>query len=147
MAKNKPPAPEFVPIPIEALIQPKDFKSFETLITMKNTTTAGELRKQGAIQIVEFLERGMVLEAPTRFCQKSHYLVLTFETDIPGQYEKYKFNTGARVESAEPTGDGRDTVTVSLIQTDNSEWDRFQSLFGNRQAEIEGFLRAAKGGE
>lgn len=127
------------------MIRLSDFVSTEVTIEIKNNTTNTEVKHSELVQLLELLEKGMVLSLPARSCSKGHNLTLKVRAVTPDQ-KVYKFESTARVEEVEPH-DGYDTarIAISFLQFDESLWQNFQQSFGSRQAEIENFLKAARG--
>jgi hypothetical protein len=128
-----------------SFIDPRDFKSVRLGFALTNTTTHTEVKKPGRVQMLELLERGMVLAVPGRFCKKGHYLVLAVNV-IDTEDGESEFKTGAKVEEIESVpGTTDERVTVSLLQHDADAWARFTALFHSRQDEIFKFFSAVRG--
>ena len=112
-----------------------------------NSTTRTEVPKGSGVEIVEFLERGMVLQLPARSCARGHMLVVTVSLKDPKKKaeEDWVFETTAKVEEHRSLEDAVDQVTLALVQYHEKEWFQLQELFSSRQNEIELFLHAARG--
>jgi hypothetical protein len=123
---------------------PKSFEGIELQISVINTATRREMKSKNKVQLLELLDRGMILDLPAKFASAGAYLVLTIDARAPGEEKPLRFKSGARVEELVSVPGG-DRVTVSLLQHDQAAWDQFCGMFGSRQAEIEKFFKAARG--
>ncbi len=128
------------------LIDPKDFESVRVELTVSNTTTRTELRKDAEPQLVQLLEdTQVVLDLPVRSCSKGHHLSIEFVIRRPGRKKPSKLECTAKVDGIEHETPDRDRVTVSLFQYEEQEWQDFRASFSDRQSEIEAFFAAIRG--
>jgi hypothetical protein len=97
------------------------------------------------LELLEILDRGVVLALPMRSCAHGHNLMIRFHAVTPDK-KNFDFLSTAKVEKIEPLNDSQqDRITLSFLQYDESGWEKFCDGFSNRQREIEEFLKAAKG--
>ncbi|OFZ78416.1 MAG: hypothetical protein A3K03_06020 [Bdellovibrionales bacterium RIFOXYD1_FULL_44_7] len=147
----------------EEIIRSDDFKSIEMNISIVNTTTKTQIKngmriygqtqesvdEDLSIKLIEFQEREMVLEAPANACAEGHNLIVNIVASAPSTAENnggiIEFSATAKVRLVEMPSKTRHSVTVTLIQYDESSYKSFCSLFSNRQQEIEAFFNAVKG--
>lgn len=138
---------------------PDDFRSVELTIVLINQSTKtqvrGNIRSVGdlspdaegdtvhPIQLIEFLEKGVSLEAPGRTCATGHLVMV--EIHISNAKDLNLVSFSAKVESTQKIDSERDAISLTLLQYDQKTWKQFVTLFANRQLEIQNFFEAAKG--
>lgn len=125
------------------LINPDDFKSAEVAIDLNNTTTNQQFRLQPKTKLVQFLERGMVLEVPSRCCSTGHNLI--FKATVTGLGGTFEFEATVKTAVHEEMDKDVDQIMIELLQFDEADWKRLQEAFSSRQTNIEAFFAAAKG--
>ncbi len=128
----------------DSLINLEDFDSVVLKFSIRNNTSGTTVDKSGAIQLVELGERDLILELPARVCQKGHNLMIEIESQ-KGTKTLIPFSANVKVDSVEKLTPDADKVQITLIQYDQVGWDRFRSLYSERQNEIEKFLTGARG--
>ena len=125
-------------------INPQDFNSAVLVIDFVNNTTTTKTRNEGVIQIIEILDKGFLLELPSKSCSSGHNISLRIEAILPNK-EKLIFETTAKVDEHKPLEDHVDQVKVTFMQYNEEQWKKFTAIFSNRQKQIEDFFTAAKG--
>jgi hypothetical protein len=125
------------------LINPEDFKSAEVSIELHNTTTHQQFKLQPKTKLVQFVERGMVLEVPSRCCSTGHNLI--FKATVTGLGGTFKFEATVKTSVHEEMDKDVDQITIELLQYDEDDWTRLREAFTSRQSNIEAFFAAAKG--
>ncbi|OFZ79420.1 MAG: hypothetical protein A2583_02950 [Bdellovibrionales bacterium RIFOXYD1_FULL_53_11] len=134
----------------EPLINPDDFNSIQTTISIMNVTTRMEIKpkkfgpEEIGIKLIEFMGMELVFEIPANSCAPGHNVLIHIEATGPDK-KKVQFNTTAKVTELEDPGDNRHTIKVSLLQYDEMSYNDFNSLFSSRQQEIEEFFNGVKG--
>jgi hypothetical protein len=126
------------------LISDDHFVKIEVELKIKNTTTSTEFKPAPPTRIIEITEHGFVLEIPERSCAGNHNLVIEAHATAP-QRKDVNLIVTAKVEDVEPGKNGTDRISLSLVQVQEEEWERFRKLFSSRQDEIDRFMTAARG--
>jgi len=116
--------------------------SLQLQVMVQNTTTNAPIPEEPAPRVMEFLDRGLVLELPSRSCAKGHSLVVEIRCQSAGA--TVNFNCTAKVESVERNA-VCDQVTAQLMQFVEKEWAELQRTFSERQEQILKFFQDAKG--
>jgi hypothetical protein len=142
------------------LIRPEDFRSIRLTISMTNSTTRTQIRngqrffggenqtvdygsEDLTIRLVEFLEKGMVLEVPSKSCSQGHILVLEIQAEGPGVSDEFK--GPVKVHTLDDLPDGKLRVGVDLMKHDPAQWKRFMSIYDRRQEEVTELFEQLKG--
>jgi hypothetical protein len=120
------------------------FHSIRVDISISNSTTRTEFKKEPAITIVEFNDDGLVIESPAKCCASNHSLVLKMRA-APPTGESIEVIATAKVNEIEQAQDGIERLTLNLVQVHEADWNRFKSLFAARQDEINNFLTSSRG--
>lgn len=129
----------------EDLLKVSDFSSAKIHITLQNTTTKTAARAEPPIMVAEFLERGLVLEVPSRSCSAGHAVLIVAEVTLPNGTH-FVFEATAKVDKHEPIPNSdTDQISVIMLQFDEGDWEKLQNAFGARQNEIEDFFNSARG--
>ena len=141
---------------IESILNPTDFKSVRLEIALVNHTTRTEVRNgtrtyggaktkdpNAKIGLVEFLEQGMVIEAPKNSCSTGHNVML--EIEVVGAPRSLSFHCSGKVISKELISPETDSLTVQLVQYGELQWVALQEIYSSRQNEIERFFQSVRG--
>jgi hypothetical protein len=125
------------------------------VLTAQNTTTSVDLmKKRGGkvpqVDFVEFLEQGFILEFPHRSCAVGHSLELKLKLMPGNEPTKVRvpetfFECSAKVESIEHFEGERDAVSVTLIQFEAVEWEKFLTVFDKTNEHFDHLFKAVKG--
>lgn len=127
----------------EFFVDPNVFRSVELRFSIENTTTRTTVNLAEQIKLIQFLEKGMVLELPAKSCSNGHNLIIKIE--LSGTTLINEFVTTAKVVEHDSISKEADTVVLNLTQYDGDAWTKLQSIYSNRQDEIEKFFKAARG--
>lgn len=127
----------------EFIIDPGMFKSVELNFSIENSTTRTTVNHAELIKLIQFLEKGMVLEIPSKSCSKGHNLII--KINVLNSNKVQEFDTTAKVVELDTTSKESDTIVVNLTQYDGDTWVQLQSIYSSRQDDIEKFLQAARG--
>jgi hypothetical protein len=146
----------------DSFINPADFNSIELKISLLNLTTKAEIKNgkrsfgvgmdkpnQGEepenfeVHIFEFLEDGFMLEVPSKTCAVNH--AISLEINSENAQPKLNFSANLKVISMEKISTAVDLIQVKFTQKSIDEWEKLQNLYGNRQTEINQFMKDVKG--
>lgn len=143
----------------QELFNPNDFNSAQLVIVLTNNATRTEIREgkcfidgvpskikeDNSVKFIEFLERGLVIEAPSHTCAMGHQIMLDIQLIAPKGTESHHFHTTTKVKSVEIIEGNRQQIHLSLVQYDEKSWQKLRSFFEVRQNEIEDFFNLVKG--
>jgi hypothetical protein len=121
-----------------------DYQSIEFLIRIKNNTAGAVVPEEPPCRLVQFLEKGMVLEVPARSCSEGHNLSL--EIKVKGLADpNFKFSGTAKIDELQSYLGDAEQITLTLVQFNEKEWKTLTGSMGQRQDDIMNFFNAAKG--
>ncbi len=144
----------------DILIDPNDFKSMELRISLENISTQTSFQdgkrsfgnasnpkkdKNLNIKIVEFLEKGLIIQVPPFVCAATHIIRLEITPIIPGKKEEFTFEAAGKVEKHQKLEDSQEQITVVFTEYKENDWTHFKNFFSARQEAIFEFLKAVKG--
>lgn len=129
----------------EELLKTSDFQSLELKVKISNMTGQTPLRDQDQIKVIQFLEKGMILQVPKKSCSGGHHLAI--EIEMTGNPTKaVEFKATAKVEKVENSGsDKMDEITIKFLQFGEVAWNQIRNGLEDRQKEINQFFQAARG--
>lgn len=141
---------------IESILNPTDFRSVRLEIALVNNTTRTEVRNgtrtyggaktkdpNAKIGLLEFLEQGMIIEAPKNCCSTGHNILL--EIDVVGASKELNFQCSGKVAAKEPISTETDSLSIQLVQYEELQWVALQEIYSSRQSEIERFFQSVRG--
>lgn len=129
---------------IMGLFDDRVFNSIQVEISITNSTTRTEFKKEPPIVIVEFSDEGIVIESPPKCCASNHSLLIKLR-GVPPAGSPLEITATAKVSGVEAAQDGRERLSLSLIQVSETDWEKFKKMFSARQDEINNFLSSARG--
>ena len=146
----------------DSFINPADFNSIELKISLLNLTTKAEIKngkrsfgvgmdkpnsgeepENYEVHIFEFLDDGFMLEVPSKTCAVNHAISLEIHSE--NIQPRVNFSANMKVISMEKISPVEDLMQVKFTQKSIEEWEALQRLYGNRQSEINKFLKDVKG--
>ncbi len=133
--------------PSESDFLSRDFKSLEIRLALTNTTTQVPFREdQPAPSLIEFQDSAIWVEAVSRGGARGHHVLVQLEV-WRGDRRLFTFEATGRIDAVEATQGQRamERVLVTLLQYEESEWEKFRALFAKRQEQVLDFLKAARG--
>lgn len=139
-----------------SVFNPRDFESIQLLFSFQNITTRTEVRDQPRIKLVELGDRTLTLELPAKSCNEKHNVLVTiFKVDQAKKSDSTErkirrngqplVSVTGKVLAAEDVGEEVLRVEIECVQYDERSWSELLSIYSRRQAEIDGFLAAARG--
>ncbi|MEK6580065.1 MAG: hypothetical protein AABZ55_12620 [Bdellovibrionota bacterium] len=128
----------------ESLINPKDFQSTSIQVQFRNANSKTPLKKEANVTLTEWLEKGLVIEVPSRTCATGHSAAITLSA-VRGAEKLMVVNMTVKITDVENLPDFRDRVTLSFVQYEEFEWKKLLRLFASRQDEIEDFFKKVRG--
>ncbi len=162
MPKRSKAPPTVAALDDDLLINPDDFKSIETSMSITNESTKTALtdgkrvQKKGrtkvtgiraevdpTLQLVEFDEHTLTIDVPGKIGAKGHRLKV--EIEVSNLPKKLDIEVTMGVHSVEKQPDGRDRMVLQLLEEESLPWKQFREAFEKRQEEILEFLEAARG--
>ena len=141
----------------------RDTESLEAIglfVSLKNNTSRTELKasearkhrrsikknhkfEHGRVDLIQFLNQGIVLEVPPRTCAHGHDLTVTIETR--GTDSTTYFEASAKVDQLTNLTDQRDLIMLSFIQFEGTQWQRLNEAYDQMQSQIDLLLERMKG--
>jgi len=142
------------------LFNPSDFQSTRLEIDLSNTTTNTEIKDgkkffKGVhmiapkieIKITEFVEKGLVMEVPSKTCAQGHNVVVEIRILNPQGNSKAQmaFSFSGKVQNITSLDGETDTAEIRMVQFEEKAWQEFQSLYWGRQDEIDSYFQGMRG--
>lgn len=119
--------------------------SFNFQIRIQNTTTRAEVPEKPPCKLVQFLEKGLVLEVPIKACSKGHNLIIDVHAKDFGGRPNFKFSATGKVEEHQSFLSDTEQITVTFLQFNEADWKVLTGSVASRQEDIMNFFLAAKG--
>lgn len=141
----------------ELVLDPADFRSIEIHLELYNSTTNTEIKAgkrfyggksvadpDAKIELVEFTDDGLVIDAPKRACASGHVLMIRIRTKGSKAEDDMDFEVRGTVTAVATEDESRDIITLRLSDFEEYDWYAFQRVFSKRQEQILEFLEAVK---
>lgn len=124
---------------------PKQFKSLKLKIRFKNLVSQTEL-PDGSAHLIQIGDKSLTFETPIRTCAQGHNIMVTiFETELNPTPENPIFVATGKVRAIDLLDDHQSQSTqLDLIQYEEEDWNKLESLYSQRQNEILEFMKAAR---
>lgn len=132
------------------LVRGADFSSTRISIGWTVTAKRPDLRGLQAgddPKLIEIRDDGVTLELPEDLGRTGDRVLFQLQALTP-EGQRATFSAPAQIESVDPSeGQAQHRVAVKLkfLIAASTEWENFRKLFDARQAEIDDFLKAARG--
>ena len=132
----------------------EDFASLAHRVFAFNSTTETELNSSEEIEVIEFLERGVVVKIPDRFCHYGHNVVLyIFEkgkdsspenfTEAKGRKDVFGA-TGKVVQYEKLPSDSLCAAKINFFQFAEEDWAKIRSLYKGRQGVVDQMMKKVR---
>jgi len=123
-----------------------DFQSIKLSVQFKNLMTGIDVKNSAEISLMEIGDKALVFEIPARSCNVKHNVMFHIgRSDTKSKKSEPMFSATGKVSDLENLDEGRDRVTVDLVQYEERELADLMALFSSRQEEIENFFAAVRG--